>query len=197
MRLVDEAGNQVGILPTRDALRMAFDKSLDLVEVAATAKPPVCRIMDYGKYRYEESKRDREAKKKQKFIDIKELKMRPRIEEHDFQVRLRSCQRFLRDGDKVKAVITFRGREIVHSELGRGVLLRLAEEVADLGYIERDPRVEGRTMIMILGARENTAAVVKDAPAKESPAKEGPQQPAQSPSPSPSPAKPVASVNKQ
>ena len=154
--MVDEAGNQVGILPTRDALRMAFDKGLDLVEVAATAKPPVCRIMDYGKYKYEESKRDREAKKKQKVVSIKELKMRPRIEEHDFQVRLRSCQKFLQDGDKVKAVITFRGREIVHSELGRGVLQRLAEEVSDLGFVEREPRTEGRAMIMILSAKENT-----------------------------------------
>jgi translation initiation factor IF-3 len=154
VRLVDDAGEQVGILPTRDALRMAFDRQLDLVEVAPTAKPPVCRIMDFGKFRYEQSKRDREARRKQKIVTIKELKMRPNIEEHDFQVRLRNCQRFLREGDKVKATITFRGREITHSELGRQVLVRLAEAIKDLGFIEREPRVEGRNMVMILSARE-------------------------------------------
>lgn len=151
---MDDNGEQLGIVPAREAVRIAFEKGLDLVEVAPNAKPPVCRIMDYGKFKYEESKREREARKKQKVVSIKEVKMRPNIEDHDFDVRTRQTERFLQDGDKVKCTIMFRGREIVHADLGKAVLERLVERVRDLCVIERAPKVEGRNMIMILSPKE-------------------------------------------
>lgn len=154
VRLIDENGEQLGIMSGRDAQRIAEERGLDLVEVAPNARPPVCRIMDYGKFKYEESKREREARKKQKVINIKEVKMRPNIDEHDFQVRLRQAQRFLQDGDKVKATIMFRGRQIVHADLGKKVLDRLLEEVQPLCIVERPARVEGRNMTMILSPKE-------------------------------------------
>lgn len=154
VRLIDENGEQLGIMSARDAQRIAEERGLDLVEVAPNARPPVCRIMDYGKFKYEESKREREARKKQKVINIKEVKMRPNIDEHDFQVRLRQAQRFLQDGDKVKCTIMFRGRQIVHADLGKKVLDRLLEEVQPLCIVERPARVEGRNMIMILSPKE-------------------------------------------
>lgn len=150
VRLISQTGEQLGILQLRDALRIAQQVNLDLVEVAPTARPPVCKIMDYGRFKYEQAKRDREARKNQKIVDIKELKMRPTIEEHDFSVKLRNARRFLEDGDKVKASITFRGREIVHADLGRQVLDRLVRELADLGAPERPPRLEGRFMTMMI-----------------------------------------------
>jgi translation initiation factor IF-3 len=146
-------GEQLGILPLRDALRLAAERGMDLVEVAPTAKPPVCRLMDYGKFRYEQAKRSREARKRQKVVTIKEVKLRPRIEGHDFEVKLRNALRFLEEGNKVKVTIMFRGREIVHSELGRDVLARLAKGLEHVGTIERAPRVEGRNMIMIMSPR--------------------------------------------
>ena len=152
--MVSDTGEQLGIVPFRDALRLASEKGLDLVEVAPTARPPVCRIMDYGKFKYEQAKRAKEARKKQRVFDIKEVKMRPTIEEHDFSVKSKNTARFLQEGDKVKAVITFRGREIVHSELGRQVLERLAQEVGNVGQVERPPRIEGRNMIMILAPKQ-------------------------------------------
>jgi len=154
VRLVGEGGEQLGIVPLREALRIAQERQLDLVEVAPTARPPVCRIMDYGKYKYEQSKREREARKKQKQVNIKEVKMRPRIEEHDFEVKMRNAERFLRDGDKVKATIMFRGREIVHPDLGKLVLDRLAQSLSDLAAVERPARAEGRNMTMILTPKE-------------------------------------------
>jgi translation initiation factor IF-3 len=150
VRLISQTGEQLGILQLRDALRIAHQVNLDLVEVAPTARPPVCKIMDYGRFKYEQAKRDREARKNQKIVEIKELKMRPTIEEHDFSVKLRNARRFLEDGDKVKASITFRGREIVHADLGRQVLERLVRELADLGAPERPPRMEGRFMTMMI-----------------------------------------------
>lgn len=140
-------------MPVRDALRIALEKELDLVEVAPTAKPPVCRIMDYGKYRYEQSKREREARKKQKVTDVKEVRMTPKIEEHDFQVKSRAAHKFLEEGDKVKAQVRFRGREIVHADLGRQLLLKLAKELQDICVMERDPKLEGRSMVMILSPK--------------------------------------------
>ncbi len=137
----------------KDALKLAFDEKLDLVEVAPTARPPVCRIMDYGRHKYEQSKRDKEAKKKQKLVTVKEVKIRPNIEEHDFVVKLKNVQRFIADGDKVKATVVFRGREITHAEQGKQVLLRLAQAVADTVIIEREPKLEGRNMIMILAPK--------------------------------------------
>ncbi len=125
-----------------------------MVEVAPTAKPPVCKIMDFGKYRYEQSKREREARKRQKTIDVKEIRLTPKIEEHDFQVKVRQALRFLDGGDKVKASVRFRGREIVHADLGRNLLLQLYEAVKDKAFLEREPKVEGRNMIMILSAKQ-------------------------------------------
>lgn len=158
VRVVTDTGEQLGILNIRDALRIAAERGLDLVEVAPLAKPPVCRLMDYGKYKYEQSKREREARKKQKVIDIKEIKMRPNIEDHDFEVRVKSAEKFLKDGDKIKATIMFRGREIVHSELGKAVLDRMLEAVKDLCVVERPAKIEGRNMIMILAPKDQPAA---------------------------------------
>ncbi|NPV27097.1 MAG: translation initiation factor IF-3 [Firmicutes bacterium] len=155
IRLVSETGEQLGIMSVRDALKVAQEKGLDLVEVAPTAKPPVCRIMDYGKFKYEQSKREREARKKQRVINIKEIKMRPNIEEHDFQVKVKNVARFLEDGDKVKVTVMFRGREISHAELGQELCARLAEAVKDLAAVEREPKVEGRNMIMILSPKHD------------------------------------------
>lgn len=150
VRLVDQDGAQLGIVSIRDALRLAEEKQLDLVEVAPGAKPPVCRIMDFGKYRYEQSKREKEARKKQRVVNIKEVKLRPNIEDHDFLVKVRNTERFLKDGDKVKVSIMFRGREIVHTQLGQKLLVKLAGEIGDLALVERQPRLEGKNLIMIL-----------------------------------------------
>jgi len=138
----------------REAFRLAAEAQLDLVEVAPLAKPPVCRIMDYGKYKYEQQKREKEARKKQKIVTIKEVKVRPNIEDHDFQVKLKNAQRFLQDGDKVKATVMFRGRELSHPELGRQVLVRMAGELKDIANVEREARLEGKNMIMILTAKQ-------------------------------------------
>lgn len=154
VRLVGENSEQLGIVPLREALAMAQERHLDLVEVSPTARPPVCRLMDYGKFKYEQAKRDREARKKQKVVNIKEVKMRPSIEAHDFEVKARNAQRFLADGDKVKCTMIFRGREIVHSDLAQTTLNRLASLVSDVGVVERPPRVEGRTMVMILAPKK-------------------------------------------
>ncbi|GGE17624.1 translation initiation factor IF-3 [Marinithermofilum abyssi] len=154
VRLIDAQGNQLGIKPLREALRLAQEAELDLVNVAPQAKPPVCRIMDYGKYRYEQSKREKEARKKQKTIQVKEIRFSPSIEEHDVQTKLRNVKKFLKKGDKVKLSIRFRGREITHQELGRSILDRMAEEVKDLGEVERKPKLEGRHMIMILSPKQ-------------------------------------------
>jgi translation initiation factor IF-3 len=153
VRLISETGEALGVMSGRDALRIAMERGLDLVEVAPTARPPVCRIMDYGKYKYEQQKREREARKKQKIVTIKEIKMRPNIEDHDFEVRVRNAEKFLKEGDKIKCTIMFRGREVVHSELGRAVLDRLLQRVNDLCVVERVARLEGKNMIMILGPK--------------------------------------------
>jgi len=155
IRVVDADGNQLGIMPTRDAMKMAEERQLDLVEIAPQAKPPVCRIMDFGKYKYEQSKREKEARKKQRIIELKEIKMRPNIEDHDFYVKVKNAVRFLKDGDKVKATMVFRGREIVHTQLGRQLLVRMAEELKDLCNIERQPKLEGKNMIMILSSKQD------------------------------------------
>jgi translation initiation factor IF-3 len=153
IRVVSMAGEQLGIMLVRDALQIAQEKELDLVEVAPNAKPPVCRIMDYGKYRYEQSKREREARKKQKVIEIKEIRMTPKIESHDFQVKIKAAQKFLSDGDKVKAIIRFRGREIVHADLGRELLMQLFANVKEHAVLEREPKIEGKNMIMIIASK--------------------------------------------
>jgi translation initiation factor IF-3 len=143
----------VGVLPTREAIQMAYDAGLDLVEIAAAADPPVCKILDLGKYKYEIQKKKNEARKKQKVIEVKEIKMRPGIDEHDYQVKMRSMRRFLDEGDKVKVTIRFRGRELVHQDLGLKVLDRVREELEGLGKVEQMPRIEGRQMVMVIGSR--------------------------------------------
>ena len=156
MRVTSASGEQLGIMATRDALRMAEEQHLDLVEVAPKAKPPVCRIMDFGKYRYEKQKREKEAKKKQKIVTIKEVKLRPNIEQHDFNVKLKNALRFLEEGNKVKVTIMFRGRELSHPELGREVLDRVSEQLKELVAIERDAKLEGKNMTMILAPKAQT-----------------------------------------
>jgi len=142
-------------MSVKDALHLAEERQQDLVEVAPNAKPPVCRIMDFGKYKYEQSKREKEARKKQKIISVKEVKMRPNIEDHDFEVKVKNAVRFLKDGDKVKATITFRGREIVHTQLGEQLLQRFANDLKDIGTIERMPKLEGKNMVMILAPKQD------------------------------------------
>lgn len=151
--MIDSNGDQLGIKSLREALQIAGDKNLDLVNVAPTAKPPVCRIMDYGKFRYEQSKKEKEARKNQKIVSIKEVRMTPNIEEHDFQTKLRNTVKFLNEGDKVKASVRFRGREITHTEIGARVLNRLAQETAEIATVERHPKLEGRSMIIILSPK--------------------------------------------
>lgn len=155
VRVIDPEGNQIGILTPEEALEAAQRYNLDLVEVSPNSTPPVCRIMDYGKWKYEQSKREREARKKQKSITVKELRMRPKIDDHDFEVKLNNARRFLAEGDKVKFSILFRGREIVHHELALEKLNSLAEQLSDLGTIERAPALEGRQMVMILAPRKS------------------------------------------
>lgn len=151
--MVDSDNNQLGIVPIQEALRIAEERQVDLVEVAPQARPPVCRLMDYGKYKYEQSKREKEARKKQRIINVKEVKLRPNIDEHDYQVKFRNAERFLKDGDKVKVTIMFRGREIVYTPKGKELLSRMANELAEISSVERVPKVEGRNMIMILAPK--------------------------------------------
>ncbi|WP_192704671.1 translation initiation factor IF-3 [Paenibacillus sp. OAS669] len=154
VRLIGADGEQLGIKPIREALQIALDASLDLVNVAPTAKPPVCRIMDYGKYRYEMQKKEKEARKNQKVIEIKEVRLSATIDEHDFQTKQRNVVKFLNDGDKVKLSVRFRGREIAHASIGQKVLERMAAEVEELCIVERRPKLEGRSMIMILSPKQ-------------------------------------------
>ena len=153
VRVVADEGEQLGIMSGRDALNLALERHMDLVEIAPNAKPPVCRIMDYGKYRYEQQKRDKEARKKQKSFDIKEVKLRPGIEDHDFDVKFKNAVRFLEDGDKVKITIMFRGRELSHPELGEVLLIKMAKQLEDLAVIERAAKLEGKNMIMIVAPK--------------------------------------------
>ena len=153
VRVVGINGEMIGVLPTREAIQMAYSAGLDLVEIAAAADPPVCKILDLGKYKYEIQKKKNEARKKQKVIEVKEIKMRPGIDEHDYQVKMRSMRRFLEEGDKVKVTIRFRGRELVHQDLGLKVLDRVREALEDIGKVEQMPRIEGRQMVMVITSR--------------------------------------------
>lgn len=154
VRLIDAEGQQVGIVSTREALRAAEESGLDLVEISPTAKPPVCRIMDYGKYLFEISKKQAEAKKKQKQIQVKELKFRPTTEEGDYQVKLRNLIRFLEHGDKVKITLRFRGREVAHQDLGMKILERLQQDTTDFGIVEQHAKREGRQLMMVLSPKK-------------------------------------------
>lgn len=154
IRLIDTDGGQLGIVTSEEGRRLAEEKELDLVLVSDKSDPPVCRIMDYGKYKFEQEKRAKEAKKKQHTADVKEVKMRYKIEEHDYQVRVNNAQRFLKSGDKVKATVTFKGREIQHSNLARELLERMAEDLKDFGELQQAPKQEGRNMIMFLSPKK-------------------------------------------
>lgn len=149
IRLIDHEGTNHGVVDPRDAMRMAEDVGLDLVEISPNADPPVCKIMDFGKFKYENQKKAAEAKKKQRVIEVKEVKFRPNIDIHDYSVKMRNVTRFLEDGDKVKVTLRFRGREMAHQELGRDLLKKIADDIADLGKIESMPKMEGRQMIMV------------------------------------------------
>jgi translation initiation factor IF-3 len=155
VRLIDEDGAQLGIKPTKEAMQYAFDKGLDLVEVASQADPPVARVMDYGKYRYEQEQKAKLARKHQTQINIKEIKLRPKIGVHDYNTKKGHVERFLNQRAKVKVTIMFRGRETSHPERGRDLLLRLAEDVKEIGQIESQPLLDGRNMVMVLGPTKN------------------------------------------
>ena len=142
-----------GVVPIESALNMALEVGLDLVEISPNAEPPVCKVLDYGKFKYEAQKKKHEARKKQKVIDVKEIKMRPGIDEHDYQVKMRNARRFLGDGDKVKVTIRFRGREMAHQELGMKVLDRVRDELEEVAKVEQFPQVEGRMMTMVIAVR--------------------------------------------
>lgn len=154
VRVIDTEGEQLGIVSPEEGQRIAEEKDLDLVLVSDKADPPVCRIMDYGKYKYEQERRAKEAKKKQHNVEVKEVKMRYKIDEHDYDVRINQAKRFLKGGDKVKATINFRGREIQHTELARELLERMAEDLKDTAEIQQAPKREGRNMIMLLSPRK-------------------------------------------
>lgn len=154
IRVIDTDGAQLGVISPQEALRMAEEKELDLVLVSDKADPPVCRIMDYGKFKFEQEKKAREAKKKQHTADVKEVKMRYKIEDHDYQVRVNQAERFLKSGDKVKATITFRGREIQHSDLAEDLLKRMAMDLEGLAEVQQAPKREGRNMMMLLSPKK-------------------------------------------
>ena len=153
IRVIDDTGTQLGIMPPPQALAIAKLKGLDLVEISPTAVPPVCRIMDFGKYQYQEQKRTREARKHQKVIEVKEIKFRPKVDEHDYQFKKKHIERFLSEGDKVKATIFFRGRENAHPEIGRRILERLIADLSEIGQIEAEPQKEGNQLHTILAPR--------------------------------------------
>ena len=166
VRLVDEKGGQLGVKPIKEALEYAHGKDLDLVEVAAQADPPVARVMDYGKYRYEQEQKAKLARKHQISINVKEIKLRPKIGDHDYETKKGHVVRFLNQRAKVKVTIMFRGRETSHPERGRDLLMRLAEDVKEIGLVESPPLLDGRNMVMLLGPTKN-AGVAKDAEAEE------------------------------
>lgn len=153
MRVIGENSEQYGVMSTQDALKKSEEAGLDLVEVAPTSNPPVCRIMDYSRYKYEQEKREKEARKKQKVIHTKEIRMGPKIGEHDYQFKKRNLEDFLKRGDKVKVTMMFRGREMAHQDLGRQVLDRLASDVSAVGEVEEPPRLEGRIISMVIKAK--------------------------------------------
>jgi len=150
VRVIDDTGKQLGIMDSREALRMAEMKGVDLVEVSPNANPPVCRLMDYGKYIYERAKREREARKAQKVVEVKEIRLRPKTGDHDVAFKLRKARQFLTSGSKVKVRVVFRGREITHPEVGRELLNEILEDLSDVAVVEQRARSEGRSMIMIL-----------------------------------------------
>lgn len=163
MRLIDDQNNQLGVLSTDAALRIANEKGLDLVEVAPQASPPVCRLMDYGRFKFDSIKREKEQRRKQNVIKLKEMKLRPKVAEHDFQTKFKGLKQFLEAGEKVKVTIMFRGRELVHQEIGRRLLDRVAESARDIAVVERPPIMEGRNLFMILSPINKPTPAAKEA----------------------------------
>ena len=153
IRLIGAEGENLGVLSPQRAMDLATQAGLDLVEISPTAVPPVCKIMDFGKYKYDQQKREAEARKKQKVIEVKEIKFRPGTDIHDYQVKMRSVQKFLENGDKVKVTLRFRGREMAHQQLGLDLLNRVADDVSQIGKVENMPKLEGRQMVMMIGPR--------------------------------------------
>lgn len=153
MRVVDENGVQVGILPLREALQLAQERGLDLIEVAPQADPPVCRIMDYGKFKYQQAKREKEAQKRQHVVEVKSIRVRPGTDDHDLDFKLNNCIKFLKEGDKVKITVLFRSREITRPEMGQRVMEFFANGVSDIAVVEKPPTLEGRTMTMVLAPK--------------------------------------------
>ncbi|MWB78990.1 translation initiation factor IF-3 [Pseudooceanicola sp. 216_PA32_1] len=151
IRLIGAEGENVGVVTPSRAMQLAEDAGLDLVEISPNATPPVCKIMDFGKFKYEQQKRESEARKKQKIIEVKEVKFRPNTDVHDYEVKMRNVVRFLENGDKVKVTLRFRGREMAHQNLGRELLERVAEDVKEIGKVENMPKMEGRQMVMMIG----------------------------------------------
>lgn len=150
MRLIGTDGQQLGIFPIRQALQMAEEAEVDLVEIAPLAKPPVCRLMDYGKFKYQEAKRAAEAKKKQKIVEVKEIKFRPGTDENDYQIKMRNVVKFLNEGDKAKITLRFRGRELAHQEIGMRMLERIKSDLENVAIVEQFPKMEGRQLVMVL-----------------------------------------------
>lgn len=157
VRLIDEKGEQVGVVPTQEALRMARERSLDLMEVSPNAQPPVCKICDYGKFKYEKKKKEQVAKKKQVVIKIKEVQLRPNIEEHDLAYKIKACRTFIGEGDKAKLTMIYRGREVTHAEGGMLVMKRVIEELKDISTVESPPKMEGKKLILILAPAKKSA----------------------------------------
>lgn len=154
VRLISSSGEQLGVVSVKEALSMASSEDIDLVEISPTAKPPVCKLMDYGKFKYEQSKKRDEARKKQKQVQIKEIKFRPGTDEGDYNIKMRNIIRFLEDGDKVKVTLRFRGREMAHQQLGAKLLERVKEDLADIGMVEQFPKMEGRQMVMMVAPKK-------------------------------------------
>ena len=153
VRVVDQNGEQLGVMSSRDALALAEERQLDLVKIAPQARPPVCKLMDYGKYRFEQSKKEREFRKNQKVITVKEVRLSATIEDHDIDVKFKNAVKFLKDGNKVKVTIRFRGRQITHSEIGRQVMNEFAERIKEYGTVDKAPQIEGRNMSMFISPR--------------------------------------------
>lgn len=165
VRVIDENGEQVGVMRTRDAQNLARQRNLDLVEVAPNSQPPVCRLLDYGKYRYEQTKKEREARKTQKVITVKEIRLEPKIADHDLKVKARQARSFLEEGDKVKVTVRFRGRELAHTEIGRDLLNQMIEILKDISALDQLPKMEGKAMTMIL-TKTNAKPVAGEKPAR-------------------------------
>ena len=153
VRLIDEEGTQLGIMPSSEAMRIAIERELDLVKIAPGSVPPVCKIMDYGKYRFEQAKRDKEARRNQHIVEVKEIRMSPSIGINDFNVKLKNGQKFLKEGDRLKVTVRFRGREMAHTNIGENLLKKFADECAELGTVDKNPKLEGRFMAMFLSPK--------------------------------------------